>query len=86
MVVIVTSVVILLCLRHRRNKPELTDNVAYNTHNHPINTDVNEAYWTVKSYVVATTDPVYATISGSGERGISTSTNEAYISSDGIFT
>ena len=86
LVFIVSITVILLCLRQRwrRKTPQLTDNVAYNIHNHDIKTDTNEAYGTVDNNdVLATaTNPAYATTSGSGERDIHTATNEAYISTD----
>ena len=76
LVVIVTCVVILLCVRHRKRKTsQPTGNVAYNE----IKTGANEAYGTVDSDVLATTNPAYDTTSGSGERDIPTSTNEAYI-------
>ena len=86
LVFIVSITVILLCLRQRwkRKTPQLTDNVAYNIHNHNIKTDRNEAYGTVDNNdVLATaTNPAYVTTSGSGERDIHTATNEAYISTD----
>ena len=79
LVAMVSTVVILLCVKQRRRKrPQLTDNVAYNIHDHNMNT--NEAYGTVDNDVVATTNPAYGTTSGSGERDIPTATNEAYIS------
>ena len=80
LVAMVSTVVILLCVRQRRRKrPQLTDNVAYNIHDHNLNT--NEAYGTVDNDdVAATTNPAYGTTSGSGERDIPTATNEAYIS------
>ena len=75
----VLSILILLCVRQRRRKrPQLTDNVAYNIHDHNLNK--NEAYGTVDNDVVPTTNPAYGTTSGSGERDIPTATNEAYIS------
>ena len=81
LVSMVSTVVILLCVRQRRRKiPQLTDNVAYNIHDHDVKTDTNEAYGTVGNDVVATTNPAYGTTSGSGERDISTATNKAYIS------
>ncbi|CAI8039459.1 Peptidyl-tRNA hydrolase ICT1, mitochondrial, partial [Geodia barretti] len=78
----VLSILILLSVRQRRRKrPQLTDNVAYNIHDHNLNT--NEAYGTVDNDdVAATTNPAYGTTSGSGERDIPTATNEAYISTD----
>ena len=82
----VLSIIMILCLKRwrRRKTPQLTDNVAYNIHNHDIKTDTNEAYGTVDNNdVLATaTNPAYATTSGSGERDIHTATNEAYISTD----
>ena len=79
----VLSVLLVLWRRHRKRKtPSPTENVAYNIHNDEIKTDPNEAYGTVDSDVVATTNPAYVTTSGSGERDIPTSTNEAYISTD----
>ena len=81
----VLSIIMILCLkRWRRKTPQLTDNVAYNIHNHDIKTDTNEAYGTVDNNdVLATaTNPAYVTTSGSGERDIHTATNEAYISTD----
>ena len=82
LVSMVSTVVILLCVRQRRRKrpQQLTDNVAHNLHDHDVKTDTNEAYGTVGNDVVATTNPAYGTTSGSGERGIPTATNEAYIS------
>ena len=77
----VLSVLLVLWMR-RRKTPQPTENVAYNIHGQEIKTDANEAYGTVDSDVVATTNPAYVTTSGSGERDISTSTNEAYISTD----
>ena len=71
--------VLLVLWRSRRKTPQPTDNVAYNIYDHEIK---NETYETVDSDVVATTNPAYVTTSGSGERDISTSTNEAYISTD----
>ena len=87
LVFIVTITAILLCLRQakrRRKIPQLTDDVAYNIHDHDIKTDTNEAYGTVDNNdVLATaTNPAYVTTSGSGERDNHTATNEAYISTD----
>ena len=86
LVFIVSITAILLCLRQRwkRKTPQLTDNVAYNIHNHNIKTDTNEVYGTVDNNdVLATaTNPAYATTSGPGERDNHTATNEAYISTD----
>ena len=76
LVVTVTCIVMLLCVRHRKRKtPQPTENVAYHIHDDEIKTGANEAYGTVDSDVVATTNPAYATTSGSG---ISTSNNSAY--------
>ena len=86
LVFIASITAILLCLRRlrrRRKTPQLTDNVAYNIHDHDIKTDTNEAYGTVDSNdVLATaTNPAYVT-TVSGGRDIHTATNEAYISTD----
>ena len=86
--VLVLSVLLIVIVwmrrrRRRRKKktPQLTNNVAYNIHDHEIKTDGNEAYGTVDNDV-ATTNLAYGTTSGSGQRDISTSTNEAYIYTD----
>jgi hypothetical protein len=42
LVAMVSTVVILLCARQRRRKrPQLTDNVDYNIHDHDVKTDTN---------------------------------------------
>ena len=72
----VLSILILLCVRKRRRKrPQLTDNVAYNIHDHNMNT--SEAYGTTsgsgeRDIPTATNEAYIST-------DISASDNPAYV-------
>ena len=87
-VVTVVAILVLLCLRRRKVKTELVDNVAYNSHSSEckIKTDSNIAYHTVNNDdAVTATNAANAAVpptSGDNDVDIVTSTNEAYVPTD----